>query len=90
MAGVLLSEVTKNYGDVAALHALDLEIREGEFLTLLGPSGCGKTTTLRLVAGFIQPTSGTIYLGDDDITAVAPQPPQDSGWSSRTTRCSRT
>ena len=73
MAGVLLSEVTKNYGDVAALHALDLEIREGEFLTLLGPSGCGKTTTLRLVAGFIQPTSGTIYLGDDDITAVAPQ-----------------
>ena len=73
MSGVLLSSVTKKYGDVTALHALDLEIREGEFLTLLGPSGCGKTTTLRLVAGFIQPTSGTIYLGDDDITAVAPQ-----------------
>ena len=73
MSGVLLSAVTKKYGDVTALHALDLEIREGEFLTLLGPSGCGKTTTLRLVAGFIQPTSGTIYLGDDDITAVAPQ-----------------
>ena len=73
MAGVLLSEVTKNYGDVAALHALDLEIQEGEFLTLLGPSGCGKTTTLRLIAGFIQPTTGTIYLADDDITAVAPQ-----------------
>ena len=73
MSGVLLSSVTKKYGDVTALHALDLEIREGEFLTLLGPSGCGKTTTLRLVAGFIQPTSGTIFLGDDDITAVAPQ-----------------
>ena len=73
MAGVLLSGVTKNYGDFTALHALDLEIREGEFLTLLGPSGCGKTTTLRLVAGFIQPTSGTIRLGDDDITSVAPQ-----------------
>ena len=73
MSGVFLSEVTKKYGDVTALHALDLEIREGEFLTLLGPSGCGKTTTLRLIAGFIQPTSGTIYLGDDDITAVAPQ-----------------
>ena len=73
MSGVFLSAVTKKYGDVTALHALDLEIREGEFLTLLGPSGCGKTTTLRLVAGFIQPTSGAIYLGDDDITAVAPQ-----------------
>ena len=73
MAGVLLSGVTKKYGDVTALHALDLEIREGEFLTLLGPSGCGKTTTLRLIAGFIQPTSGTIYLGEDDVTGVAPQ-----------------
>ena len=73
MAGVQLSHVTKKYGDFEALHALDLEIREGEFLTLLGPSGCGKTTTLRLIAGFIQPTSGTIYIGEDDITAVAPQ-----------------
>ena len=73
MAGVRISGVTKRFGDFTALHALDLEIREGEFLTLLGPSGCGKTTTLRLVAGFIQPTSGTIYLGDDDVTAVAPQ-----------------
>ena len=73
MAGVLLSGVTKKYGDVTALHALDLEIEEGEFLTLLGPSGCGKTTTLRLIAGFIRPTSGTICLGDDDVTGVAPQ-----------------
>ena len=73
MAGVLLSGVTKKYDDFTALHALDLEIREGEFLTLLGPSGCGKTTTLRLIAGFIQPTSGTIYLGEDDVTGVAPR-----------------
>ncbi|MCZ0953449.1 MAG: ATP-binding cassette domain-containing protein, partial [Rhodospirillaceae bacterium] len=73
MAGVLLSGVTKTYGDVTALHAIDLEIPEGEFLTLLGPSGCGKTTTLRLIAGFIRPTSGTIYLGEDDVTGVAPQ-----------------
>ena len=73
MAGVTISGVTKRFGDFTALHALDLAIREGEFLTLLGPSGCGKTTTLRLVAGFIQPTSGTIYLGDDDVTGVAPQ-----------------
>ena len=73
MAGVTISGVTRKFGDFTALHALDLEIREGEFLTLLGPSGCGKTTTLRLVAGFIQPTSGTIFLGDDDVTAVPPQ-----------------
>ena len=73
MAGVTISGVTKRFGDFTALHALDLEIREGEFLTLLGPSGCGKTTTLRLVAGFIQPTAGTIYLGEDDVTGVAPQ-----------------
>ena len=73
MAGVSISDVTKKFGDFTALHALDLEIQEGEFLTLLGPSGCGKTTTLRLIAGFIQPTSGTIYLGDDDVTGVAPQ-----------------
>ena len=73
MAGVTISGVTKRFGDFTALHALDLEVREGEFLTLLGPSGCGKTTTLRLIAGFIQPTAGTIYLGDDDVTGVAPQ-----------------
>ena len=89
MAGVFLSDVTKKYGDVTALHALDLEIREGEFLTLLGPSGCGKTTTLRLIAGFIQPTSGTIYLGDDDITAVAPQH-RRIGMVFQATRCFRT
>jgi ABC-type Fe3+/spermidine/putrescine transport system ATPase subunit len=73
MSRVVISQVTKRFGNVTALHAIDLEIQEGEFLTLLGPSGCGKTTTLRLVAGFIQPTSGTIYLGDEDVTMVPPQ-----------------
>src|SRR5690606_40703094 len=73
MSRVLLSGVAKRFGDFTALHELDLEIREGEFLTLLGPSGCGKTTTLRLIAGFIQPTQGTILLGDEDVTRVAPQ-----------------
>ena len=51
---------------------VDLEIREGEFLTLLGPSGCGKTTTLRMIAGFIEPSTGTILLGDEDVTLVRP------------------
>ncbi len=73
MSRVVLSRVTKKFGDVTALHAIDLEIHEGEFLTLLGPSGCGKTTTLRLIAGFSQPTSGTILLGEEDVTNVLPQ-----------------
>ena len=73
MSRVLLKGVKKSFGDFVALHELDLEIREGEFLTLLGPSGCGKTTTLRLIAGFIEPTLGNILLGDEDVTQVAPQ-----------------
>ena len=73
MSRVVLNQVAKQYGSVTALQALDLEIQEGEFLTLLGPSGCGKTTTLRLIAGFISPSSGTIRLGDEDVTRVPPQ-----------------
>jgi len=69
---VVLKQVTKRYGDVAAVRGLDLDIREGEFLTLLGPSGCGKTTTLRMIAGFILPTSGTVYLGEEDVTRLPP------------------
>jgi putative spermidine/putrescine transport system ATP-binding protein len=73
MSGVKINNVVKRFGDFTALHELNLEIKEGEFLSLLGPSGCGKTTTLRLIAGFIQPTKGSIILGDDDVTRVAPQ-----------------
>ena len=73
MSGVKIKNVVKRFGDFTALHELDLEIQEGEFLSLLGPSGCGKTTTLRLIAGFIQPTRGSIFLGDEDVTRVAPQ-----------------
>lgn len=73
MSNVLLERVTKTFGKVVALKELDLEIKEGEFLTLLGPSGCGKTTTLRLIAGFIEPTAGKIYLDGDDVTAMPPQ-----------------
>jgi ABC-type Fe3+/spermidine/putrescine transport system ATPase subunit len=60
MSSVSLRAVSKNYGAHAALRTLDHDIAEGEFLTLLGLSGCGKTTTLRLVAGFIDPTGGRI------------------------------
>ena len=56
------------FGDFVALHDTNLEVKEGEFFTLLGPSGCGKTTTLRSIAGFIKPSKGTVYVRGEDIT----------------------
>ena len=70
MSRVVLDKVTKKYGETFAVKSVDLDIREGEFLTLLGPSGCGKTTTLRMIAGFVVPTTGTIFLGDEDVTRL--------------------
>jgi multiple sugar transport system ATP-binding protein len=65
MAGVTLDEVTKIYGDgTVAVHDLDLEIADGEFMVLVGPSGCGKTTALRLVAGLESITEGHVWIGD--------------------------
>jgi len=64
--------VSKSYGEVVAVAALDLEIARGEFFTLLGPSGSGKTTTLRMIAGFEQPESGTVALAGRDVTALPP------------------
>jgi putative spermidine/putrescine transport system ATP-binding protein len=72
MARLQLSGITKSYGDFRAVDGVSLDIADGEFLVLLGPSGCGKTTTLRIVAGFIEPTSGSVRLGDADITALPP------------------
>ena len=71
---IRLRGVSKSYDNAAslALHPTDLEIREGEFFSLLGPSGCGKTTTLRLIAGFEEPTSGTISLDGRDVTHTPP------------------
>jgi len=57
-----LEKVSKAFGTQQVLEAFDLSVEEGEFVTLLGPSGCGKTTVLNLVAGFLRPDSGTIYL----------------------------
>lgn len=56
------------FGDFVALHDTNLEVKEGEFFTLLGPSGCGKTTTLRSIAGFIKPSNGKVYVRGEDIT----------------------
>ena len=73
MSGVKLENIVKSYGSLKAVDDVSLDIKEGEFLTFLGPSGCGKTTTLRLISGFVQPTSGAIYFGDKNVTGVAPQ-----------------
>ena len=64
---VRLQGVTKAFGELLAVDDLDLDIAEGEFFTLLGPSGCGKTTTLRMVAGFEEPTSGTVLIDGQDV-----------------------
>ncbi len=74
MASIVLENVGKTYpnGHVAA-RGIDLKIADGEFLVLVGPSGCGKSTALRMVAGLETPTGGRIYIGDEDVTELAPQ-----------------
>jgi spermidine/putrescine transport system ATP-binding protein len=67
---VRLENVTKRFDDVVAVDDLSLEIESGSFFALLGPSGCGKTTTLRMIGGFEQPTEGSIYLGDREVSGL--------------------
>ena len=67
-----LKNLTKRFGDFVAVDDLDLVIPEGSFFALLGPSGCGKTTTLRMVAGLEEPSSGSIFIGNTDITYEKP------------------
>jgi putative spermidine/putrescine transport system ATP-binding protein len=67
-----LVNLTKHYGEVEAVAGIDLEIQAGEFFTLLGPSGSGKTTTLRMIAGFEDPSAGTIELAGRDMSGVPP------------------
>jgi spermidine/putrescine transport system ATP-binding protein len=67
---VHLESVTKAFGDLLAVREMDLEVGRGEFFTLLGPSGCGKTTTLRMIAGFEQPTSGRILIEGGDVAGL--------------------
>src|SRR3984893_667368 len=70
-ASIVLSGLTKRFGEIA-VDNIDLTVASGEFFSLLGPSGCGKTTTLRLIAGFEQPTSGRILLDGVDVSDVPP------------------
>jgi spermidine/putrescine transport system ATP-binding protein len=71
-ADVRLERVTKRFGDFTAVDDLALEVRQGEFFSLLGPSGCGKTTTLRMIGGFEEVTAGRVFLGDAEITDMPP------------------
>jgi spermidine/putrescine transport system ATP-binding protein len=67
---VRLERVSKHFGDLVAVRELDLDIGRGEFFTLLGPSGCGKTTTLRMIAGFEQPTAGRVVIEGADVAGL--------------------
>jgi spermidine/putrescine ABC transporter ATP-binding subunit len=67
-----LRSLTKRYGNVVAVKDLSFEVRRGEFLTLLGPSGCGKTSTLRMIAGFVSPSGGSILVEGADVTGIPP------------------
>jgi multiple sugar transport system ATP-binding protein len=72
VASLTFEGVTKRFDDVVAVDALDLEIRDGEFMVLLGPSGCGKTTALRMIAGLEEITEGRLYIGDRVVNDVDP------------------
>jgi spermidine/putrescine transport system ATP-binding protein len=71
-AAISIQDVTKRFGDFEAVKGISLDIADGEFLTLLGPSGCGKTTTMRMIAGFEEPSSGRILLRGKDVVGTPP------------------
>src|SRR3954470_20978574 len=72
MAFLELQNLHRDFGTVKALDGIEIQLGEGEFLSLLGPSGCGKTTALRLVAGFDRPDQGRIVVDGKDVTTIAP------------------
>jgi putative spermidine/putrescine transport system ATP-binding protein len=72
MAFLEIDQLHKQFGDVAAVTGFDLDVEQGELISLLGPSGCGKTTALRMIAGFERPTAGAICINGKDITAQPP------------------
>ena len=77
MSRLKLSGVSKRYGDFFAVDGIDLELQSGEFVSLLGPSGCGKTTTLRMIAGFVDPTAGIIEMDGQVLSSPAGSVPPD-------------
>lgn len=73
MASITMNTIRKSYGPVDVLKNISLEIKDGEFISLLGSSGCGKSTLLRIISGLEQQTSGTLYIGGKDMTNVPPK-----------------
>lgn len=73
MASLRIENISKSFNSLQALQGINLEIRHGEFFSVLGPSGCGKTTLLRVIAGFENPTTGKIFFDNQDITSVTPR-----------------
>ncbi len=71
-ADIVFRGVSKHFGDVVAVDDVSLSVERGSFFSFLGPSGCGKTTSLRLIAGFEQPTQGEVYIGGDPVLGVPP------------------
>ncbi|HEX9015462.1 MAG TPA: ABC transporter ATP-binding protein [Chloroflexota bacterium] len=77
--GLELKQLCKSFGTTVAADNVDLQVTPGELISLLGPSGCGKTTTLRMIGGFVEPDSGEILIGGDDVTGV-PANKRDCGF----------
>jgi len=73
MQQLVLADVTKRYDDVVAVEDMNIEIEDGEFVSLVGPSGCGKSTTLEMIGGLTKPTEGSVYIAGEDVTDAAPK-----------------
>ena len=73
MANIQFKDIRKSYGDVAVVHGISLDIRDGEFIVIVGPSGCGKSTLLRMVAGLEQITSGELIIGERVVNNLEPK-----------------
>ncbi|KML03910.1 ABC transporter ATP-binding protein [Bacillus altitudinis] len=72
MSGINLEHISQHFGEQIALDNVSLTVKEGEFFSLLGPSGCGKSTLLNIIGGFLEPTKGVVYIGDQDVTTLPP------------------
>ena len=72
MATLELNNLTKRFGAFTAVDGMDLKVAQGEMIALLGGSGCGKTTTLRMIAGFTEPSGGTILVDGEDVGRIPP------------------
>ena len=73
MSSITLDSVSKKFGEVTAVQNMTVSVGEAEFFSLLGPSGSGKTTVLRMVAGFLHPSTGLISIGGDDVAGIPPE-----------------